>query len=135
MTASMFLRVYAHEGKRLSRSFESFVATLNDWQGMFIEMDGSFVWAFVCEERRYQVDGMVYDRDGAIEYLELKGNLIPEMWKQLLKALSDDADEPSEWDPAFRIHDVTHQCWTTPTAILQTISTQSLRPRGEGNAP
>ncbi len=44
-----------------------------DW--LYFEMDGSFVWAVrEGEESVGQIDGMIYDRDDAIEYLDLKGN-------------------------------------------------------------
>lgn len=115
----MFLRVYAREDRRLPKSFESFVAALNDWPGMFVEMDGSFVWAMRVDGLRYQVDGMVYDRDGAIEYLELKGELTPDSWIQLLQTLADDPTAPSAWDDLFRIHDVSRQTWKQPSGILE----------------
>ena len=134
MISSMFLRVYAHEGKRLSTSFESFVDILSQWQGMFIELDGSFVWAFVSDSRRYQLDGMVYDRDGAIEYVELKGELIPEMWNRLMMALADNAADSGTCDSILRVHDVARENWTTPSAILQAISTRSLHPLGGSDA-
>jgi hypothetical protein len=130
----MFLRVYAREGKRLSTSFESFVAILNQWHGMYIELDGSFVWAFVSDGRRYQLDGMVYDREGAIEYLELKGDLIPEMWNQLITALVDDAPDSGGYDSALRVHDVANENWITPEALLQAIIAPSLRPPGGSDA-
>jgi hypothetical protein len=115
----MFLRIYAQEGKRLPRSFESFVAALSDWRGMFIEMDGSFVWSIVVDGLRHQIDGMVYDREGAIEYLELKGNLTPDSWTQLLQTLADDAAAPSAWNDLYRIHDVARQTWNNPSGILE----------------
>ena len=130
----MFLRVYAHEGKRLSTSFESFVDILSPGHGMYIELDGSFVWAFVADGRRYQLDGMVYDRDGAIEYLELKGDLIPEMWNRLMTALTDDAPESGACDSALRVHDVANENWTTPTAIYGAIRDPSLHPPGGSDA-
>lgn len=117
----MFLRVYAHEGKRLPKSFESFVEDLSDWHGMFIEMDGSFVWSFVADGHRHQLDGMVYDREEAVEYLEVKGELMPEMWARLARTLAGDASEPTAWDRILRVHDVARQRWATPSVILQTI--------------
>jgi len=130
----MFLRVYAREGQRLSTSFESFVDILSQWHGMYIELDGSFVWALAFDGRRYQLDGMVYDRDGAIEYLELKGELVPEMWNRLMTALTDDAPDSGAYDSALRVHDVENEKWTTPAKIRCAITDPSLHPPGGNDA-
>jgi hypothetical protein len=118
LIAAMFLRVYPQEGQRIPKSFEAFVSAVSDWQGMFIEMDGSFVWSFEMDGNRFQIDGMVYDREGAIEYLELKGNWNPGAWTEIMTALVESPIEPKAWDRLFRIHDVANESWHTPSAIL-----------------
>lgn len=70
---SIHIHLYAPQDQRFSIDFENFSELVSKWDGMYFEMDGSFVWV----DRKFgrnQLDGMVYDRDGAIEYLELKGN-------------------------------------------------------------
>lgn len=119
----MFLRIYAQEGERFPVSFEAYADALRDWPGMYFEMDGSFVWAVDAEPMRLQVDGMIYDRDGAIEYVELKGEWTPEAWYRLLSPLLEMADsamdqaQPLLWE-RLRIHDVTGQRWKTPHDVL-----------------
>jgi hypothetical protein len=114
----MFLRVYAREGKRMPTSFEGFVDTIGNWPGMFCEMDGSFVWSILVDEARTQIDGMIYDRDGSIEVVELKGNLTAGTFRQLMLALAGEPAEPSDWDREFRIHDVEGQLWKRPSQLL-----------------
>jgi hypothetical protein len=42
---------------------------------MFIEPDGSFVWVSDRDSQTpWQVDGVLYDRNGRLLYVELKGN-------------------------------------------------------------
>ncbi len=63
-------------------SFESAAEVLTQWKGLFFEMDGSFVWRSAervsPHEHQWQLDGMLYDRNGKIEYLELKGSCCKE---------------------------------------------------------
>jgi hypothetical protein len=90
---------------------------------MFFEMDGSFVWTVEAEKQRLQVDGMIYDRDGAIEYVELKGEWPPEAWHRLLRPLMAPADLIADdatstlWE-RLRVHDVAGQQWKTPKDVL-----------------
>ncbi|XZE46813.1 hypothetical protein SH467x_002109 [Pirellulaceae bacterium SH467] len=81
--------VYPTEGNRFSVTFEQFAESVSNWPGMFFEMDGSFVWSISLERNpgRAQIDGMVYDRDDRIEYLDLKGNARPEDWLALFGVL------------------------------------------------
>ncbi|MCU0707441.1 MAG: hypothetical protein MUF23_04030 [Pirellula sp.] len=120
----MFLRIYAQEGERIPVSFEAYADAIRDWAGMFLEMDGSFVWTVDAEKQRLQVDGMIYDRDGAIEYVELKGEWPPEAWHRLLRPLvglmdpiAVDDVAPTLWEQ-LRVHDVAGQQWKTPNDIL-----------------
>lgn len=81
--------VYPTEGSRFSVTFEQFAESVSNWPGMYFEMDGSFVWSIVSDpnQGRAQIDGMVYDRDDRIEYLDLKGNARPEDWLALFGVL------------------------------------------------
>lgn len=113
-----FLRIYSHEDRRWATSFEALVQAIGDWPGMFFEMDGSFVWATMHGDRRFQIDGMVYDRDGAIEYIELKGDFTPDTWRQWMRAIAIESSEPSAWDRQFRVHDVSSQNWIRPSELF-----------------
>jgi hypothetical protein len=114
----MFLRIYALEGQRLTTSFEAFAESVAPWPGMFLEGDGSFVWSIPHQGGRFQIDGMVYDRDGAIEYLEVKGDEIPALVRRLVQSLACDGSDPSAWDQQIRIHDVGRQIWLRPSELL-----------------
>ncbi len=80
--------IYAPEGERFSTTLEDFADQVSGWAGLYFEMDGSFVWAVrEGEENVGQIDGMIYDRDQAIEYLDLKGNAPSDSWEKLLRVL------------------------------------------------
>jgi hypothetical protein len=64
-------------------SFEAAAESLEKLDRLFIEPDGSFVWA----GEGWQVDGSLYDRDGRLQYVELKGALPVEAFDRLLAAL------------------------------------------------
>lgn len=56
-------------------SFEEATQQLQLLPRCFIEPDGSFVWVSpVDEDPAWQVDGNLYDRDGRLVRVELKGN-------------------------------------------------------------
>ena len=56
-----------------SSSFEEAVAALSRLPRMFVEPDGSFVWVSSTGESPWQVDGVLYDRDGKLLLVDLKG--------------------------------------------------------------
>ncbi len=55
-------------------SFEAAQARLAALERMFIEADGSFVWASPQDRPAWQVDGNLYDRAGRLIYVDLAGN-------------------------------------------------------------
>ncbi|MCC7335903.1 MAG: hypothetical protein IT422_12450 [Pirellulaceae bacterium] len=65
-------------------SFERAIADLELLPRMFIELDGSLVWCGEVEARRWQIDGMIYDRAGHVLRVELKGAAPRQAWEQLL---------------------------------------------------
>jgi periplasmic divalent cation tolerance protein len=73
-------------------SFEAIADQLTSWPGMYFEMDGSFVW--VSTERDvagaacWQLDGMIYDRAGTVQYVELKGRCDRNAWSKLVAVLN-----------------------------------------------
>jgi len=67
-------------------TFEQAEAALAALPRMFIEPDGSFVWVADGGERSWQLDGQMYDRDGHVLYVEVKGNCPADAFDRLLRA-------------------------------------------------
>ncbi|MCY3008179.1 MAG: hypothetical protein NTV29_19685 [Planctomycetota bacterium] len=109
----MFVRVYSADGQSLAQSFEGFLERVGSWEGMFAELDGSWVWVFHEQERRYQLDGMVYDRSGGIEYVEIKGQATEKAWASICNVLIADFQRtsPDAFAQHLRVHDIEQQCW------------------------
>ena len=68
-------------------AFEDAAARLTRLPRMFFELDGSFV----CSGEnpagdRWQLEGQLYDRDGHIVFLELKGNCPEHVFDEVLSA-------------------------------------------------
>ncbi|HJT32472.1 MAG TPA: hypothetical protein VJ783_10550 [Pirellulales bacterium] len=74
-------------GEAFSRSFEEVHDGLTKLPRTFIEPDGSFVWVSSPGEPSWQLDGMLYDRDERLLYIELKGACTAERLDQLLALL------------------------------------------------
>lgn len=68
-------------------SFEQAEAALATLPRLFIEPDGSFVWVANDTQRSWQIDGNLYDRDGRLLYVEVKGSCSAAAFDQLLRAL------------------------------------------------
>ena len=54
---------------------------------MYCEPDGSFVWTSPQRARAWQVDGNLYDRDGRLLFVDLKGTCPSDQFDRLLTAL------------------------------------------------
>lgn len=67
-------------------TFEQACEGLSRLGRMFVEPDGSFVWTAAAEPR-WQVDGVLYDRDGRLLYVEINGRCPAERFDELLAAL------------------------------------------------
>ena len=67
-------------------SFEDASARLAQLPRLFIEPDGSFVWVSPSTETTWQVDGVLYDRDGRLLFIDLKGRCPAESFDRLLAA-------------------------------------------------
>jgi hypothetical protein len=90
----------------LGLSFEEAAERLERLPRMFLEPDGSFVWVvsqvelqaeFPTEsqaespsEWKWQVDGVLYDRDQRLMFVDLKGECPDSAWTALLQALGAD---------------------------------------------
>ena len=54
-------------------SFEAAVERLNQLERMFSEPDGSFVWTSPHDGPMWQIDGNLFDRNGRLLFVDLKG--------------------------------------------------------------
>jgi len=75
-------------------TFDAVLGTLLQLDRMFIEPDGSFVWAGMASDgQSWQVDGNLIDRGDCLAYVELKGRCPVLQFDQILAALGW-PDEP-----------------------------------------
>jgi hypothetical protein len=82
------LHVPAHAlGTPFAISFERASEALMSLERMFLEPDGSFVWVSAGADSAWQLDGVLYDRDGRLLYVDLKGTCAAEPFERLLRAL------------------------------------------------
>jgi hypothetical protein len=54
---------------------------------MLLEPDGSFVWTGEEAGRRWQLDGVVFDRDEHVLYVEVKGDCPQARFDEMLSML------------------------------------------------
>ncbi|HEY4311516.1 MAG TPA: hypothetical protein VGN12_18860 [Pirellulales bacterium] len=69
-------------------TFEEASAALAQLPRLFIEPDGSFVWVSSSANNAWQLDGVLYDRDERLLFVDVKGSCPPEAFDQFLTALS-----------------------------------------------
>lgn len=71
-------------------SFEEAESRLARLPRLFMEPDGSFVWVSGDgESPAWQLDGMMYDRDGHVLYVELKGRCAAKSFRNLLASIGN----------------------------------------------
>lgn len=70
----------------LDRNFEDTVETMSVWPRMFVEPDGSFVWASSQNGDRWQVDGNLYDCQELLQFIDIKGCCPEQEFDRLLGA-------------------------------------------------
>ncbi len=85
---SFHLYLYGPNHGPFSTSFEETAKRLERLTRMFFEQDGSFVWT---PESDQQIDGMLYDAQGKLQYVELKGICTLASWRVLLIAIGGDS--------------------------------------------
>lgn len=68
-------------------SFEAASESLSALERMFLEPDGSFVWVSAGKDRPWQLDGVLYDRNERLLYVDLRGACTPGDFDRLLAAL------------------------------------------------
>jgi hypothetical protein len=74
-------------GCGFEQTFEDVAERLGQFDRLYFEPDGSFVWVASAGEPGWQLDGMVYDRNGRVLYVDLKGTCPAARLDQLLAAL------------------------------------------------
>lgn len=72
-------------------SFEQWLAGLRRFGPVYAEGDGS--WSWVASEKvngrpAWRLEGMIYDRGGAVFYVDVQGYCPPEAWQDFLSLLS-----------------------------------------------
>ncbi len=96
-------------------SFEQTVALLGRLERMFVELDGAFVWSGNSASRIWQMDGMLYDRDGHLNRIELKGHCPKSAWQELLSAFG--------WpQQSMVVHLIEHQCFVELPEFLECLT-------------
>jgi hypothetical protein len=126
----IFVQIHPVSGNQLPQSFESIAEILISIPGMFFEMDGSFVWVDHGVKPTSQMDGMVYDRQDKLAYIEIKGACSSKQWLTLCLAACGLAtqtsrdqisnEEKSQYlaiDRIARVHRVVEGDWTTASTI------------------
>ncbi len=123
----IFVQIHPHPGKQLPQSFEKLAERLGEMPGMYFEMDGSFVWVDHGSVPPSQMDGMVYDLNGRLEYVEIKGACSARQWIILCSVVcgrdhgkfTKESElvysqvDFSEMDRVARVHRVDEGNWTT----------------------
>lgn len=74
-------------GTPFAMSFEMASEALAKLERMFLEPDGSFVWVSAAKEPSWQLDGVLYDRNERLLYVDLKGACTAAAFDRLLAAL------------------------------------------------
>ncbi len=76
----------------LDVSFEDLVAKLAGFPRMFVEMDGSFVWRGEFDNHVWQIDGLIHDQSGNVQYVEVKGTATWDAWVEFSNLLVEQRD-------------------------------------------
>ncbi|MFM8379163.1 MAG: hypothetical protein ACKOB1_07550 [Planctomycetia bacterium] len=73
-------------GRPLALGFDEALARLAALPRLYAEPDGSFVWTSPAAERPWQVDGNLFERDGRVLLVDLKGSCPQDEFDRLLAA-------------------------------------------------
>ncbi len=100
-------------GTPLAVRFDDALDRLAALPRMFVEPDGAFVWVSSAADRPWQVDGNLFEREGRVLIVDLKGSCPPAEFDRFLAACGWPA-EPVMFallkagafldEPAFRRH-------------------------------
>lgn len=74
------------EGTQFSMActWDEVFSRIGSLERMFPEPDGSFMWVGFEGNREWQLNGMVYDRAGVVQWCEIKGKCPLSDWETLL---------------------------------------------------
>lgn len=75
--------LYGPDGGPLVSHFDQVADCLAQLPRLYFEPDGSLVWA----GQDWQIDGMLYDRDGVLQYADLKGHAPHDRWLELRRRI------------------------------------------------
>lgn len=81
--------LYGPAGGPLTSRFDEIAESLTQLPRLYFEPDGSLVWV----GPDWQIDGMLYDRDGVLQYADLKGHASHDRWRELSRRIIQ-PDEP-----------------------------------------
>jgi len=84
---------------------------------LYFEPDGSLVWS----GQDWQIDGMLYDRDGVVQYADLKGYAPHDRWSELCQRIL----QPTR-PPQVGADGATRNDWTWQLATVLSIAERSL---------
>jgi periplasmic divalent cation tolerance protein len=87
---SFHVHLVAKDGDHLGIKFDDACQRLDRVPRLHLELDGSFVW--VGED--WQMDGMLYDRNDLLRYVDLKGCCPKQIWADLVSILADPSCVP-----------------------------------------
>jgi len=85
MTSNTPFHVYLYgpDGGPMSSRFDDVAERLGEVPRLYFEPDGSLVW--VGDD--WQIDGMLYDREGLLQYADLKGHAPWVRWRELVERI------------------------------------------------
>lgn len=72
-------------GRPMAISFDDAIVRLSALERMYAEPDGSFVWTSGREGLSWQVDGNLFDKDGRVLLVDMKGSCPPADFDRLLR--------------------------------------------------
>lgn len=90
MIRSFRVHLHGPDCGPIPTSFEQAAARLEALPMLYLEGDGSFVWA--RDQGAQQVFGMLYDAAGEIRYCEIQGQCTLETWRQIRTAIAGSPD-------------------------------------------
>jgi len=85
------------------RTFEDVLEGLARLHRMFVEPDGSFVWASPAGGPTWQLDGVVLDRDDRVLYVDLLGTCPPAGLDEVLATLGDRETSEARVQAVFQL--------------------------------
>ncbi len=74
-----------------NRSFEQVLERLLQLPGVYAEWDGSWSWTASEKNERglpaWRIEGMIYDRDAKVFYVDMQGRCTSQAWDTIISAL------------------------------------------------